>query len=143
MNVFYADTSAVMKLIVDEAHTSAMAVFFDDHEDWDWASSALLRVEVARAISRIQPALLPDARELLDLFSYIEIDDDVVDRAMVEPDQGLRSLDAIHLATARVFGDDLTALVTYDERLLRAATDAGLPVASPSWETLAAPTAPD
>jgi hypothetical protein len=50
---------------------------------------------------------------------------------MNEPDRGLRSLDAIHLATARILAPDLDALVTYDDRLLRAATDAGLATVSP------------
>jgi predicted nucleic acid-binding protein len=50
---------------------------------------------------------------------------------MSEPDRGLRSLDAIHLATARVLVPELDGLVTYDERLRKAATDAGLPVISP------------
>ena len=50
---------------------------------------------------------------------------------MNEPDRGLRSLDAIHLATARIFGDELDARVSYDDRLLRAADEAGLPTISP------------
>jgi uncharacterized protein len=132
VSVFYVHTSAVIKLLVDETHTSAMAAFYDEHEDWDWASSALLRIEVARAISRVQSALLPDARELLDFFSYIPVDDDIVERAMIEPDPGLRSLDAIHLATARLLADDLASLVSYDERLLAATSNAGLPVVSPT-----------
>ena len=119
------------------------AAFFDEHEDSDWASSALLRVEVARAINRIQPALLPEAREVLDLFSSVDINDDIVDQAMIEPDRNLRSLAAIHLARARAFGDALAAVVSYDEQLLAAATRAGLPVTSPTWETLGAPTTPD
>lgn len=131
MSLYYADTSAVMKLLVDEDHTSAMAEFFDEYEDWDWASSSLLRIEVARALTRLRPELLPEARELLGLVSYIPINDDIVERAMIEPARGLRSLDAIHLAAARSVGDDLAALVSYDERLLTAATDAGLPVVSP------------
>ena len=49
------------------------------------------------------PALLPDARDLLLAFSSIAIDEEIVEGAMNEPDRGLRSLDAIHLATARVF----------------------------------------
>ena len=61
------------------------------------------------------PALLPDARDLLAAFSYIAIDDDVVDGAMNEPDRGLRSPDAIHLATARIMGSDLSAIVSYDD----------------------------
>ena len=110
-----------------------MSAFYDEHEDWEWSGSTLLRIEVARAITRVQPALLPEARELLDFFSLVPIDDDIVERAMIEPDRGLRSLDAIHLATARTLADDLAALVSYDERLLTAATNAGLPVASPTW----------
>jgi uncharacterized protein len=55
-----------------------------------------------------------------------------VDGAVNEPDRSLRSLDAIHLATARLLGPDLDALVTYDHRLASAATDAGLAVLSPT-----------
>jgi predicted nucleic acid-binding protein len=50
---------------------------------------------------------------------------------MVEPDRLLRSLDAIHLAMARLLGPELTALVTYDERLATAAADAGVSVLAP------------
>jgi uncharacterized protein len=94
-------------------------------------SSALLRIEVTRAVTRLRPALLPDARDLLLAFSYVAIDDDIVDGVMNEPDRGLRSLDAIHLATARVLGPDLDAIVSYDDRLVKAADEAGLPTASP------------
>lgn len=132
MSVYYADTSAVIKLLVDEAHTSAMAAFFDEHEDWDWASSNLLRIEVARAINRVQPEMLPDARELLDYFAFIPVNDDIVERAMTEPAPDLRSLDAIHLATARSLAGDLAGLVSYDGRLLAASSDAGLAVVTPT-----------
>jgi uncharacterized protein len=53
---------------------------------------------------------------------------------MSEPDRGLRSLDAIHLATARILAPELEALVAYDDRLVKAATDAGLAVVSPGTE---------
>ena len=90
-----------------------------------------LRIEVTRAVIRAMPALLPGARDLLLAFSCLAIDDDIVAAAMNEPDRGLRSLDAIHLATARVLGPDLDAIVSYDDRLLKAAQDAGLPTVSP------------
>jgi hypothetical protein len=77
------------------------------------------------------PALLPDARDLLTAFSCIAIDDDIVEAAMNEPARGLRSLDAIHLATARLLAPDLDAIVSYDDRLIKAATDVGLVTASP------------
>jgi hypothetical protein len=94
-------------------------------------SSALLRIEIIRAVGRAMPAALPDARTLLLAFDYVSVDDEVVEAAMNEPDRMLRSLDAIHLATARVLGPDLTGLVTYDDRLAMAATDAGIPVVAP------------
>ena len=131
MSLYYADTSAVIKLLVEGSHSKAFAAFYDAHADAEWVSSALLRIEVIRTVARAVPALLPNARDLLLAFSVVAIDDDIVEGAMNEPDRALRSLDAIHLATARLLGEDLDAIVSYDDRFLKAATDAGLPVASP------------
>jgi hypothetical protein len=131
VSLYYADTSAVIKLLAEETHSAAFAAFYDEHVDAEWVSSALLRIELTRAVTRVMPALLPDARDLLLAFSYIAIDEDIVEGAMSEPDRGLHSLDAIHLATARILAPDLDAIVSYDERLAKAAEDAGLPTASP------------
>jgi predicted nucleic acid-binding protein len=131
VSLYYADTSAVIKLLAEESNSKAFAAFYDAHTDAEWVSSALLRIEVTRVVTRAIPALLPDARDLLLAFSFVAIDDDIVEGAMNEPDRGLRSLDAIHLATARVLGEDLDAIVSYDDRLLKAAAEAGMPVASP------------
>lgn len=131
MSLYYADTSAVIKLLAEESHSRAFAAFYDGHTDKEWVSSALLRIELTRVVTRAMPVLLPDARDLLSAFSYIAIDNDVVEGAMNEPDRGLRSLDAIHLATARILSEDLSAIVSYDERLLKAAADAGLSTESP------------
>jgi len=131
VSLYYADTSAVIKLLAEETHSRAFAAFYDAHADAEWVSSALLRVEVTRAVARAMPALLPDARELLLAFSTIDIDDDVIEAAISEPDRALRSLDAIHLATARILGPDLDAVVSYDDRLVKAATDAGLATVIP------------
>lgn len=131
MSLFYVDTSAALKLLVEESHSRAFAAFYDEHARASWVSSSLLRVEMVRAVTRVMPAALPDARELLTAFDYVSIDDEIVDAAMNEPDRMLRSLDAIHLATARVLGPDLTGLVTYADRLVTAAADAGIPVVAP------------
>lgn len=131
MSLYYADTSAVIKLLVEETDSKAFAAFYDAHADAEWVSSTLVRIEVTRAVARAMPALLPDARDLLLAFSCIAIDDDIVEGAMNEPDRQLRSLDAIHLATARVLAPELDALVTYDERLIGAAAAAGLDTVSP------------
>ena len=102
MSLYYAGTSAVIKLLAEETHSKAFAAFYDGHADDEWVSSALLRIELTRAVARAMPVLLPEARDLLTAFSYIAIEDEIVDGAMSEPDRGLRSLDAIHLATARM-----------------------------------------
>lgn len=131
MSVFYVDTSAAIKLLREEKHSIAFARFYDENPDASWVSSALLRIELMRAVNRADPALLPDARELLAAFDVIGIDDDIVESAMNEPDRALRSLDAIHLSTARIVGAELTGLVTYDDRLARAASEAGMSVLAP------------
>jgi predicted nucleic acid-binding protein len=131
VSLYYADTSAVIKLLVEETHSKAFAAFYDSHTDAEWVSSALLRIEVTRTVNRAMPTLLPDARDLLLAFSYVAIDDDIVEAAVNEPDRMLRSLDAIHLATARLLGPDLDALASYDDRLTRAAGDAGIRTISP------------
>ncbi|QSB16173.1 type II toxin-antitoxin system VapC family toxin [Natronosporangium hydrolyticum] len=131
MSVYYLDTSAALKLLAEESHSRAFATFYDDHANASWVSSALLQIEVIRAVTRVMPAVLPDARDLLSAFDYVAIDDEIVDAAMSEPDRGLRSLDAIHLATARALDPDLTGVVTYGDRLARAAQDAGMTVFAP------------
>jgi uncharacterized protein len=131
VSLYYADTSAVIKLLVEETDSNAFAAFYDAHSEAEWVSSALLRIEVMRAVARARPALLPAARDMLLAFSYIAIDGDVVEGAMNEPDRSLRSLDAIHLATARILAPELDALVTYDDRLRKTSSDAGLVTVSP------------
>jgi uncharacterized protein len=134
VSLYYAETSAVIKLLVEETHSQVFAAFYDSHTDDEWVSSALLRIELTRAVTRAVPALLPDARDLLAAFSYIAIDDDIVEAAMNEPDRRLRSLDAIHLATARLLAPELDGVVTYDDGLTAAATDAGLTTVSPGTD---------
>jgi predicted nucleic acid-binding protein len=131
VSLYYADTSAVIKLLVEETHSKAFAAFYDAHAGGEWVSSALLQIELVRAVARAKPVLLPDARDLLSAFSYLAIDDEIVEAAMNEPDRSLRSLDAIHLAAARMLGPDLDALVSYDDRLAVAAGGAGLVVTAP------------
>jgi uncharacterized protein len=131
VSLYYLDTSAALKLLAQENDSLAFATFYDAHSTSPWVSSALLRIELIRAVNRALPAALPEARDLLLAFDYIPIDDDIVEAAMNEPDRMLRSLHAIHLATARQLGTDLTSLITYDDRLAGAARDAGMTVADP------------
>jgi predicted nucleic acid-binding protein len=131
VSAYYLDTSAALKLLAEESHSRSFAQFYDDHANAAWVSSTLLRVEVMRAVTRALPVAVPDARELLLAFDFISIDEDIIEVAMNEPDRTLRSLDAIHLATARALGDDLDGMATYDERLAVAAMAAGMTIISP------------
>ena len=88
MSLYYADTSAVIKLLVEESHSKVLAAFYDAHADAEWVSSALLRIELTRAVTRAMPTLLPDARDLLLAFSFVAIDDDIVEEVMNEPIEG-------------------------------------------------------
>jgi predicted nucleic acid-binding protein len=95
-------------------------------------SSSLVEVELPRALRRTNAALLVDVPAVIARTARYEIDELVRSAAASYPDHGLHSLDAIHLATARaVFGSQLTAFVSYDERLLSMAQAFKLPTQSP------------
>ena len=128
--VAYLDASAVVKLLVREAETTALRRRL---KDWPHrVSSALLRVELLRTVRRAGlPRLMEGARRHLARIDLIRLDDDLLERAAaIEPATG-RSLDAIHLATALSLGSDLAAVVTYDARMSAAAQALGLPVIAP------------
>jgi predicted nucleic acid-binding protein len=133
--MFYLDTSAVVKLIRREPETDALADWLDEHQPTPWVSSTLVEVELARALRRTDSSLLTHVPAMLARIARYDIDDVVRAAAAAFPDPELRSLDAIHLATAAaVFARRLTAFVCYDQRLLSAAIAAGLPPQSPGAE---------
>jgi predicted nucleic acid-binding protein len=127
----YLDTSAIVKLILREAETVALRRFLRPRPQR--ASSALSRVEVLRAIARTSsdPSDLARGRDLLESFDLVLMSDEVLAVAAALEPATLRSLDAIHLASALSIAAGLESLVTYDERLGEAARLAGLPVQTP------------
>ncbi|MBA2324411.1 MAG: type II toxin-antitoxin system VapC family toxin [Pseudonocardiales bacterium] len=131
--MIYLDTAALVKLVRREAESDALVNWLDARSESTLVSSTLVDVELPRAIRRTEPDLLGDVPAVLARIARYEVDEVVRAAAAGYPDPGLRSLDAIHLATARaVLGGHLTAFVTYDRRLLAAARDSGLPVESPA-----------
>lgn len=96
------------------------------------ASSALTTVEVTRACTRYGPVYEAAAGSLLRTVALVPIDDAVLRAAAALEPATLRTLDAIHLATALSLGADLGVLVAYDRRLLDAAGAQGLATVSPS-----------
>jgi predicted nucleic acid-binding protein len=129
--VAYVDTSAAVKLLMNERESPALRKWLRRRPER--ASAALLRVELVRVVRRAGfPRLIPEARKLLAGIHIIRLDDALLDRAADLDPTELRSLDSIHLAAAASLGDDLAAVVSYDDRLLAAATSLGLPTATPS-----------
>jgi predicted nucleic acid-binding protein len=129
--VAYLDTSAAVKLLMAESESPALRVWLNGRPVR--ASSALLRVELIRVVRRAGlPRLLPQAKRLLTSVHLIRLDDTLLDRAAGLDPTEFRSLDSIHLAAAVSLGDDLAAVVSYDDRLLVAAASLGLPTATPS-----------
>ncbi len=129
--MIYLDSAAVVKLVRSEPGTTALVAWLNARVGVPLLSSVLVEVEVPRALRRSAPAALPAVPATLARLYRLEIDATVRAAAGSLPDPNLRSLDAIHLATAVRIGAPLQALVTYDARLLGAAQQAGLPVASP------------
>jgi hypothetical protein len=133
--MIYLDTSGAMKLVRPEAHSSALSSWFRTRPEIGVLSSVLIEVELLRATRRIAPDRLSRAADVLLGIGVVTLSPAVVSRAAGYPDPELRSLDAIHLATAEylmsVTHETLDAFVAYDERLLAAARDRGLPVAAP------------
>jgi predicted nucleic acid-binding protein len=91
-----------------------------------------VRTEAARALRRTEPAALPVLRAVLAVLHQTPVTDAVLDAAAQLPGAALRSLDAIHLATAEELAPVLTWFVAYNKRLADNARSRGLPVASPT-----------
>lgn len=127
--VAYLDSSALVKLIAIEAETAALR-----HELRRWpdrASSLLATVEVTRTARRLggqAPAVAVGVLAGLRLLAI----DPIVPTAAQIGGTTLRSLDAIHLATAISIAHQIGALITYDQRMITEGQTLGLPVISPT-----------
>jgi predicted nucleic acid-binding protein len=130
--LIYLDSSALVKLILEESESRTLARWLAERADLALVSSAIHRTEVPRAIWRANPSALPRSLRQVRGVEKIGLSTDVLDSAAAVPPQSLCSLDAIHLASALSVRRELTAFVAYDKRLLAAAKDAGLPTASPA-----------
>ena len=126
----YLDASAAVKLVVSEPESASVRRFVAGQVTR--ISSRVLAVELMRAVGRASPALLDQARSLLGVMEFVELSPEVAERAAGLEPVGLRSLDAIHLASALVLGDELDAFITYDARQADAARALGLPMEAPA-----------
>ena len=127
--LWFVDASAFVKLVVIEPESAQL---------WRWmrgrdlVSSDLLRTEARRAVARRPAEVRRRCEELLAAIPMVRLVPALLDRAGKLPGHRLRSLDAIYVACALRLGDDLTGLVSYDERQIAAADALGISTVSPS-----------
>jgi uncharacterized protein len=129
--MIYLDSSAAVKLVHAEAQSQALRDWLDERADTGWVSSVLVEVETYRALARYSPAALTRLPQVLDLIDLVDLSPAIRARAQAVGPATVRSLDAIHVATALHIHGALMAFVAFDSRLSQAARTAGLPVQAP------------
>ena len=133
--MIYLESSALLKLVRREIETDALRDWLADRPDQPAATSELGRVEVLRAARRVGGRALAEARALVDDIDLVPLHRAVQDLASEVGQATLRTLDALHLASALLLADVLSDFVAYDQRLLEAAHALGLPARSPGSPT--------
>ena len=130
--MYYLDASAAAKLVLDEPGSDALRTWLDS-TDADVVSSDLLRTELLRAIRRHRGDLTSLGHAVLDSIPLATVTRTVYESAATLGPPALRSLDAIHLASAiDIGGDELDAIITYDTRLTEAAQSMGIDIVAPT-----------
>jgi uncharacterized protein len=125
----YLDSSAIVKLAVLEPESAALRRYLSRRRPL--ISSALARTEVTRALLPLGSDTVRRGHDVLTRIDLMRVSDCLLSVAGGLLPVELRSLDAIHLATALELGSDLAHLVTYDERMTNAARALKLAVTAP------------
>jgi predicted nucleic acid-binding protein len=129
----YLDASALVKLVQVETETAALKAYLAGHPGERRVTSILSRTEVMRAVWSGGALARQQALLVLDLTDHVALTREVLDGAgALLPGLRLRTLDAIHLASAFALGGELRTFVTYDSRLSQAAADLGLVSIAPA-----------
>lgn len=125
----YLDSSAIVKLVIHEPESMALRRYLRTRRPL--VCSALARTEVLRALLGAGADALRRGREVLRRLDLVRVNDRILNAAGLLLPVELRSLDAIHLATAQELADDLKVLVTYDDRMADAARQLRYKVVQP------------
>lgn len=124
------DSSAIVKLAVQERESAALRSYLRRRQPY--VTSALARTEVARALMPLGPTAVRRGMDVLARVDLVRINDRILVAAGALVPAEIRSLDAIHLATAQQLGVEVARIVTYDERMAAAARASGWVVAAPT-----------
>jgi uncharacterized protein len=127
--VWFLDTSALVKLAVAEPESAALGDWLRHRERL--VACELIRVEAVRAVRLSNPAAVDRVRAAIATLTLIRLDDAIYEAAAELEPPLLRSLDALHLASALSVQPDLGGLVTYDRRMAEGAGALGLRVEAP------------
>jgi predicted nucleic acid-binding protein/catechol 2,3-dioxygenase-like lactoylglutathione lyase family enzyme len=137
--LIYLDASALLKQVRPEEESEALREWLGLRPEQRVVTSELGRIEVLRTARGVGGDKVTRARAILADVDLIPLDHAVQELACDIGGPNLRSLDALHLASAVLLGEELTELVAYDRRLARAAREAGLTVAAPGQAQRAEP----
>jgi uncharacterized protein len=128
--VVYLDSSAIVKLAIQEPESKALRAYLRRRRPL--VSSTLARAEVARALTPLGDGAVRRGQDVLTRIDLIRVTDRILIVAgSIQPAE-LRTLDAIHLATVQQIENDLSRIVTYDERMAAGARVSGWSVIAPS-----------
>jgi uncharacterized protein len=131
--LIYLDASALVTLISGRRYANDLQQFLTARPGMPMGTSTVGFVETVRTLDQVgdYPSLMQD---LVREFTEILLTEEVRDAAALLP-SGVRTLDAVHIASAQVIGDALLALVTYDRRMFDIAHSIGLPAEAPGMPT--------
>ena len=127
----YMDTSALVKIVVAEDESQPLQSFLRERAEDSRFSAALARTQLIRAVAANGAQAIADARNFLGSLDTVVLTRQLLDDAGTLLPLRLRGLDAMRLVDARRAGDILTAVVSYDTRMLSAAADLGIATTSP------------
>lgn len=129
MRNIYIDSSAILKLIVQEKESDAVRSISRAR----FITSEISRVEIIRTVLRNEPKALKAAEGVLKNLNILTIDSATLTQAERLPERiNIRGLDAIHLAAAGKLGLRISVILTYDKQMAKAARELGFEVMAPT-----------
>ena len=131
--MIYLDASALVTLVTGRPYAGELREFLARSPEMPMGTSTIGFIETVRTLDRFgsYPTAMPD---LLASFTEILVTDEIRDAAANLPG-GIRTLDAVHVASAQAIGDTLACLVSYDKRMLDIAHSVGMPIAAPGMSS--------